>query len=71
MYQFSLHVGPEQWECGLFPNLLPVCGYILLLLAGLTCLASVGEEVLGCVKALMPGRGDIQGAPDLLIGEGE
>ena len=62
-------MGPEQWGCGLSPNLLPVCGYILL--AGLTCLASVGQEVLGRVKTLMPWRGDIQGAPDLLIGEGE
>ena len=35
-------VDPEQLEWGLSQKLLPVHGYVLL--AGLPCLASVGEE---------------------------
>ena len=41
--QLGLHVGPEQLEQGLSQKLLPYVGYVLL--AGLPCLASVGEEV--------------------------
>ena len=38
--QLGLHMGPEQLEQRLFQN--PHVGYILL--AGLPCLASVGQE---------------------------
>ena len=41
--QLGVHVGPEQLECELSQKLLPVCGNVLL--AGLPCLASVGEDV--------------------------
>jgi hypothetical protein len=40
--QLGLHVGPEQLEMRLSQKLSPVCGYVLL--AGLPCLDSVGEE---------------------------
>jgi len=40
--EFGLHVGSKQQEWGLFQRLLPVWGYVLL--AGLPCLASVGED---------------------------
>ena len=40
--QLGLHVGPEQLEQGLSQELLLYVGYVLL--AGLPCLASVGED---------------------------
>jgi hypothetical protein len=40
--QLGLHVGPEQLEQGLSQKLLPYLGYVL---AGLPCLASLGDDV--------------------------
>jgi hypothetical protein len=41
--QLGLRVGPKQLEQGLSQKLLPVWG--MFFLAGLPCLASVGEDV--------------------------
>ena len=46
--QFGLHVDPEQLMQGLFQKLLHVWGYVLL--ARLSCLVSVGEEVLSLTE---------------------
>ena len=45
------HMGPEQLEWRLSEKLLPVYGTGCVLLAGLLCLASVGEEALSLAES--------------------
>jgi hypothetical protein len=54
--QFGLHVGPKQLKQGLSQKLLPVRGYVLL--AGLSCLASVGEDVPSFTETCYAGAGE-------------
>jgi len=59
--QLGLHVGPEQLERGYPKSCYLSVGYVLL--AGLPCLASVGEDVPSPAETLLEveGRGTANG----------
>ena len=67
--QFRLPVGPNNWNRS-YPNCFLNVGYVLL--AGLPCLASVGEEAPSLTETWSAWvEGDTQREPYPLRGEGE